>query len=40
VAFDHGCGAHSEVRLARKHEPPPLPEPVHDTLNDDEFVSF
>jgi hypothetical protein len=40
VTFDHGCGAHSEVRLARKHEPPPLPEPVHDTLTDDEFVSF
>jgi hypothetical protein len=40
VSFDHGCGAHSEVRLARKHEPPPLPEPVHDTLTDDEFVSF
>ena len=38
VSFDHGCGAHSEVRLARKHEPPPLPEPVHDTLNDDEIV--
>jgi len=40
VTFDHGCGAHSEVRLARKHEPPPLPEPVHDTLTDDEFVSL
>jgi hypothetical protein len=36
VSFDHGCGAHSEVRLARKHEPLPLAEPVHDTLNDDE----
>jgi hypothetical protein len=40
VSFDHGCGAHSEVRLARKHEPLPLPDPVHDTLTDDEFVSF
>src|SRR6478672_38602 len=40
VAFDHGCGAHSEVRRAGKHEPPPLPEPAHDTLTDDEFVSF
>jgi hypothetical protein len=40
VSFDHGCGAHSEVRLARKHEPPPLPEPVHDTLTDDEFERF
>jgi hypothetical protein len=37
VSFDHGCGAHSEVRLARKHEPPPPPEPVHDTLTDDEI---
>jgi hypothetical protein len=35
VSFDHGCGAHSEVRLARKHEPLPMAEPVHDTLNDD-----
>jgi len=34
VAFDHGCGAHSEVRLARRHEPVPLPPPVHDTLTD------
>ena len=25
VSFDHGCGAHSEVRLAKKHEPQPLP---------------
>jgi hypothetical protein len=38
VSFEHGCGAHSEVRLARKHEPPPLPEPVFDTLTDDEIV--
>jgi Protein of unknown function (DUF3027) len=40
VSFDHGCGAHSEVRIARKHEPPPLPEPVHDTLTDDEIEGF
>jgi hypothetical protein len=40
VSFDHGCGAHSEVRLARKHEPQPLPDPVHDTLNDDEVDLF
>ena len=32
VAFGHGCGAHSEVRLAKKHEPQPLPEHVFDTL--------
>ena len=28
VSFDHGCGAHSEVRLAKQHEPQPLPDPV------------
>jgi Protein of unknown function (DUF3027) len=32
VSFDHGCGAHSEVRLAKKHEPIPMPEPVLDTI--------
>jgi len=40
VSFDHGCGAHSEVRLAKKHEPQPLPDPVFDTLNIDEVESF
>ncbi len=40
VSFDHGCGAHSEVRLAKKHEPVPVPEPVFDTLSRDEFESF
>ncbi len=35
VAFGHGCGAHSEVRLAKRHEPVPLPEPVVDELDDD-----
>jgi hypothetical protein len=35
VAFDHGCGAHSEVRLAKRHEPQPLPDPVVDELADD-----
>jgi hypothetical protein len=40
VSFGHGCGAHSEVRLARKHEPVPLPEPVLDTLHDDEVDRF
>ena len=35
-ALDHGCGAHSEVRLAKKHEPQPMPDPVFDTLNLDE----
>ncbi|MGI8522115.1 MAG: DUF3027 domain-containing protein [Nocardioides sp.] len=40
VAFGHGCGAHSEVRLGKKHEPLPLPEHVFDTLTDDGFESF
>ncbi|MDF1604823.1 DUF3027 domain-containing protein [Nocardioides sp. YIM 152315] len=40
VSFDHGCGAHSEVRLAKKHEPRPLPEPVVDTMTPDEIESF
>ncbi len=37
VSLDHGCGAHSEVQLAKKHEPQPLPEHVYDTLGDDGF---
>jgi hypothetical protein len=35
VAFTHGCGAHSEVRLAKRHEPVPLPDPVIDNLQDE-----
>jgi hypothetical protein len=35
VSFSHGCGAHSEVRLAKRHEPQPLPEPVVDELVED-----
>jgi len=34
VALGHGCGAHSEVRLAKRHEPIPLPDPVIDDLDD------
>jgi hypothetical protein len=37
VSLDHGCGAHSEVQLAKKHEPQPLPDHVFDTLTDDEI---
>lgn len=33
VSLDHGCGAHSEVRLAKRHEPQPLPDPVFDTVS-------
>jgi hypothetical protein len=40
VSTDHGCGAHSEVRLAKRHEPQPLPDHVIDTLSVDEFESF
>lgn len=36
VTFNHGCGAHSEVKLARKQRPLPLPDHVLDTLTDDE----
>lgn len=35
VALDHGCGAHSEAQLRTKQLPPPLPDPVYDTLLDD-----
>ena len=40
VSFDHGCGAHSEVRLAKKHEPVPLPDHVIDTVSTDEYEQF
>ena len=40
VSFDHGCGAHSEVRLAKKHEPVPPPDPVFDTISLDEIEKF
>ena len=37
VTLDHGCGAHSEVKLARKQQPLPMPEHAFDTLTDDEY---
>ena len=40
VSMDHGCGAHSEVRLAKKHEPKPMPEPVVDELTPDLLETF
>lgn len=40
VSLDHGCGAHSEVRLAKKHEPQPLPLPVVDTITPDDVELF
>lgn len=32
VSYDHGCGAHSEVKLARKQQPVPVPEHAFDSL--------
>ncbi len=40
VAFGHGCGAHSEVRLAKKHAPVPLPDHVWDTVTVDDLEVF
>lgn len=40
VTFDHGCGAHSEVKLARKQQPAPVPDHVFDTLTDDELETL
>ena len=40
VSMDHGCGAHSEVQLAKRHEPQPLPGHVFDTVAADEFETF
>ena len=37
VSLDHGCGAHSEVKLARKQQPLPLPDHVLDTLTEDDL---
>jgi hypothetical protein len=40
VAFTHGCGAHSDAQLRKKQLPPPLPDPVFDTLTEDDFETF
>jgi hypothetical protein len=40
VSFDHGCGAHSEVQLAKRHEPQPIPDHVFDTVTSDELDAF
>ncbi len=34
VSFDHGCGAHSEVTLQKRHRTPALPDHVYDTVED------
>jgi hypothetical protein len=40
VSMDHGCGAHSEVRLGKKNLPTPLPEPALDTLRWEDLETF
>jgi hypothetical protein len=40
VAFQHGCGAHSEAQLRRKQLPPPLPDPVFDTVSRVDLEEF
>jgi hypothetical protein len=40
VAFDHGCGAHSEAAPVRKPRATELPPPVFDTLGADELTVF
>lgn len=40
VSLDHGCGAHSEVQLAKRHEPMPPLEPVIDEISVDDLETF
>lgn len=40
VAYKHGCGAHSEAQLRKKQLPPPLPDPVFDTVNRADLEDF
>ncbi len=40
VSYDHGCGAHSEVALAHRDRPQPLPDPVWDTLHAEDLERF
>jgi hypothetical protein len=40
VAFNHGCGAHSEAQLRKKQLPPPLPDHVFDTVNRADLEEF
>jgi hypothetical protein len=40
VAFKHGCGAHSEAQLRKKQLPPPLPDPVFDSMTRGDLESF
>ena len=38
VSFDHGCGAHSDVRVEPSQHQPATAAPVHDTLSWDVFT--
>ena len=38
VAFDHGCGAHSDARLSRSAAVQKLPPPVYDTTTNDPLL--
>ena len=40
VSLDHGCGAHSEAQLRKKQLPPPLPDPVFDSMTRDDLEAF
>lgn len=40
VAYKHGCGAHSEAQLRKKQLPPPLPDPVFDTISRGDLEDF
>jgi hypothetical protein len=40
VAFNHGCGAHSEAQLRKKQLPIPVPDHVFDTLSVDDYEVF
>lgn len=40
VSFDHGCGAHSEVKLGKAAQPQALPAPVFDTIAYDDLETF
>ncbi|WP_240771144.1 DUF3027 domain-containing protein [Nocardioides sp. GY 10113] len=40
VSLDHGCGAHSEVRLSKRHAPVPPAPPVLDTVSQGDLETF
>ena len=40
VSFDHGCGAHSEIRLGKRHALIPPAPPVIDNISRDDLEAF